>query len=441
MNMKKKLFIPLAMTLSFTMLAACGTSTTSDATSSPTTAAKETAAPAATTAANANIKGKITYITHRTDLVDTKFKEYADAFKKKYPAVEAVEFEAIKDYEGTMKVRLSTGEIGDVSVIPGGGVSNGQLKDYYVPLDDLGLTDKIYFPDVRSDGGHIYGIPSGVSTDGIVYNKQAFAKAGITAVPKTLDEFYADAEKLKAVGIVPLASNFKDKWPLAEWDTLAQVISGDADFRTNMAKVDDPFSDDKPYGKSLAIIKALITKGDVEKDLMSTDWESSKKDVASGKTAMYFLGNWVINQVIETGAKKEDIGFFPFPYDNSGKYNVNLGGDYNYAVSNKSKNIETAKAFVKFLVEETDYADYSGFINPIKSKKSTMPQLAEFMATNPVTVEGKPQSDEYTTIGNKSKIDFYSGTYIQNLMLNKDYKAGIADLNKKWADAKKSLAK
>ncbi|UKS26785.1 extracellular solute-binding protein [Paenibacillus sp. HWE-109] len=436
--MKKWLTSSMALVLVMSITAACGKTTDNG---SATTSPAGTNAPATTDAggaANASVKGKITVVTHRTDLVDTKFKEWTDAFKKKYPGVTEVAIESIKDYGPTMKVRLSTGELGDVNMIPDG-VPNNKLAEYYAPLNDLGLNDKVYFPDIKASDGKTLGLPSGVNTNGVAYNKQAFAKAGITSVPKTLDELYAAAEKLKTAGITPLATNFKDKWPLSEWDIIAFEISGDPEFRGSMTKTDAPFAEGTPYNKALTILKTFVTKGYTEKDLMSTDWESSKKDVASGKTAMYFLGNWVIPQIIENGAKSEDIGFFPMPYDNSGKYNANMGPDYMYGVAKNSKNIDTAKAFVKFMIEESDYADYAGMIPPLKSKVSTMPQLKEFLAMKPNTLQGKPDPDAYSAIANKAQIDFMGGTYVQKLVLAKDFKAGLEELNKKWADAKKAV--
>ncbi|MEW9702071.1 ABC transporter substrate-binding protein [Paenibacillus sp. SI8] len=433
--MKKWLTSGMALVLAMSVTAACGkTSTDNGSTASPAA----TSGAAATASGNANIKGKITVVTNRTDLVDTKFKEWKDQFKKKYPAVTDVEVEGIKDYTPTMKVRLSTGELGDVNMIPDG-VPNGKLSEYYAPLNDLGLNDKIYYSDWKSDKGQTYGLPSAVNTHGVAYNKQAFAKAGITSFPKTMDEFLAACEKLKAAGIVPVATNFKDKWPLQEWDTIATEISGDSEFRAKLPQTDTPFGPGTPYEKSLTILKTLIDKGYTEKDLMSTDWESSKKDVASGKIAMYFLGNWVIKQIIENGAKPEDIGFAPLPYDNSGTPNVNLGADYTYGVAKNSKNIDTAKAFVKFMVEESDFADYAGSIPPIKTQEPKLAQLKDFMATKPKTFESKPDPDLYGNIANKAQIDFFAGAYIQKVILSKDFKAGLDDLNKKWADAKKAV--
>ncbi|MCX7656371.1 MAG: hypothetical protein N2Z76_07590, partial [Treponemataceae bacterium] len=59
------------------------------------------------------VSGKIVVLTHRTDWVNTKFQDYKKAFNAKYPKVE-VEFEAITDYEGTVRTRMSTKEYGDV---------------------------------------------------------------------------------------------------------------------------------------------------------------------------------------------------------------------------------------------------------------------------------------------------------------------------------------
>ena len=66
---------------------------------------------------------------------------------------------------------------------------------------------------------------------------------GVDKVPTTLDELHG-AEKLKAADIIPLYMNLED---------------------------------------------------------LTNNWEISKGEVASGKAAMYFLGNWVIPQVIGAG--------------------------------------------------------------------------------------------------------------------------------------------
>ncbi|UOY92237.1 ABC transporter substrate-binding protein [Ectobacillus sp. JY-23] len=384
------------------------------------------------------IGGTITFITNRTDLVDTEYKKIEEAFKKKYPDVKDVKFEALRNYDGDIKVRLSSKQYGDALLIPNG-VSPEQFANYFEPLNDLGLEDKVYFPDIKAYKDKMYGVTSGVVAEGIVYNKKAFEKAGIQQVPKTLDELYAAAEKLKQAGIVPLATNFNAQWPLQQWDKLPQIMTGNADFRNTLIKENEPFAKGTPYEQSLSILKTFIDKGYTEPDLIATDWESSKGDMAQGKFGMMFLGNWVINQIIENGAKPADIGFFPFPTDNSGKVKSLMGSDWCYAVSKNSKNVATAKAFVKFLVEESGYDDFSGLIPTIKDKEPKIPQLQEFLSYKPELIYSVSDQPELTNIANKAQIDFYGGKYVQDLMLNKNYENGLKDLNEKWKKAKDSL--
>jgi ABC-type glycerol-3-phosphate transport system substrate-binding protein len=330
--------------------------------------------------------------------VETKYKEYAEQFKQKYPGVTDVEFEALKDYEMNLKVRLASREIPDVVILPNALLTNDAIPNYFAPLDDLGLNGNILFKDTGTIDGKLYRITSGVNSKGLVYNKKVFAEAGIEVPFKTLDDFYAACEKLKAMGVIPFATNFNEKWPLDEWKNLAIVASGDVHFYNKMIGTDTPFSVDGPLGQSLTILRTLVEKGYTEPDLLSTNWEASKKDVASGKMGMYLLANWVVPQIIENGAQPEDVGMMPMPADNSGNLKAYLLQDVSYVVNKDSKNIDTAKAFVKFLLEDSDYFDYSGFIPTLKDRKPSLPQLDEFMSYQPQILEDAGVNPKFTEI-------------------------------------------
>ncbi|WP_201008478.1 ABC transporter substrate-binding protein [Paenibacillus glycanilyticus] len=408
---------------------AAATTKADNAAATNAAASEEPAAP--------KIAGKVVFTTNRTDLVDTELKNYAAKFHEKYPDA-TVEIEAIKDYDQTTKIRMASNELADISLIPGT-VKNSDLPNFYLPLDDLGLNDRIYFKDNRSQDGKLYGISSGSAAMGVTYNKKAFAQAGITEVPKTLDELYAAAEKLKAAGIIPLATNFKDKWPLYGWDQEAFIFANDPSLHNTMATQNEPFAVDGPHWQAFSILKKMVNSGYVEKDLMSTNWEGSKKDVASGKIAMFLLGNWVVPQVVDNGAAAEDVGFFPLPLDNSGDAKVILASDYYYGIDKNSENPETAKAFLKFLIEESGYDDYAGFIPVLKDKKPKLAQLNEFMATNPKVIEMAAENDDYLAIANKMQFD--TSAFAQDAIMGKDMKAVFDSYNKKWKDAKASLGK
>lgn len=381
------------------------------------------------------ISGTITFLTNRTDMVGEKYDDYAKRFNEKYPDAH-VEFEAVTDLDKTTKIRVGSGEFPDVVLIPT--IPNSDLPKYFTPLDDLGLNDRIYFKDYKSYENKVYGISVGATTAGILYNKKAFADAGITAVPQTLDEFYAAADKLKAAGKVALASNFKDQWTLYPWSSeIPTAIAGDANLNNKRLESDAPYQLDNPYGQSMGIIRNMYEKGYLEPDINSTNWEQSKKDIASGKFAMYVIGNWAIPQVIESGTDSSNIGYFPFPYDNSGKHNVTLAPDWAYGVNKNSEHPATAKAFVKWMLEDSGFDDFAGFIPVLKDKKPAVEQLTEFNSFKPKYIEAVSDDPKVTAIVNKAQIT--KEAFVQEFVLAPDPQTIIDKYNAAWANAKKSL--
>jgi len=438
--MKRRFAVMLSILVALSIvLAACGGGSNKNDGGNGGTGNSGTTGGQANEGAGSDISGEIVFATHRTDLVDNgTYDKYVAEFNKHYPNVK-VKYAAYTNYEQDIRVKLTAGDAGDVLMIPTN-IANSELPDFFAPLNDLGIFDQVRFAEHKAYDGQYYGVSTGASTNGIVYNKRAFEKAGITEVPKTLDEFYAAAQKLKDAGIVPIYINYGAQWPMGQWgrNSLAH-FSGDVNFENNMVHMDAPFQLDNAWGIGLNIVRTLIEKGYVEEDLATNNWEASKVEIATGRAAMYFLGNWVINQIIEQGgAPAEDIGFFPFPHDNSGTVNAVLGPDYFMGVSKDSKNLEAAKAFVKFMIMESGYDADSGFIPINKNNDPTLPQMAEFMSYNPNLLEAIPTVSEFNEIANKAQIPF-TGEEIQQAAVAKDLQAEFDKLNQKWAAAKKEL--
>jgi raffinose/stachyose/melibiose transport system substrate-binding protein len=433
--MKKILMLALVFVLSFSVLAACGGNNAANNTNNAgTTNEGGTDSPADTT----GLSGDLLVLTNRTDLVnDGTMDAYAAAFNEKYPDVN-VEFEGLTNYVDDVQVRLTTGEVGDVLLIP----DNIAAKDYpsfFEALPDE-MFENMYFPDRVAHEGKRYGLTTGVSTEGIVYNKKAFEQAGITDVPQTLDDLYAAAQKLKDAGITPFYINYGAQWPMKQWgEVTVQYRTGDNQYLSSMVNEEAPFQADNAWGQTFDIVRTLIDKGYVEEDLLTNNWEASKVEIAEGRAGMYYLGNWVINQVIGAGAAPEDIGFFPMPYDNSGTLYAPLSGDWNMGISKNSDNKEAAKAWVEFFIKESGYVETSGFIPVDKTKEPVLPQLQEHASFNPTYLEMVPTVPQWNEIGNKAQIGFWSGNYIQEIAVAEDYQAELDKLNEKWARAKKDL--
>ena len=234
--------------------------------------------------------------------------------------------------------------------------------------------------------------------------------------------------------------SFKRLSTLQQFDKLPLVIEGNDGVYEKMLNQDKPFSaPESAYYKSLKFLKTLVSKKYVESDLMTNSWEDSKNAIAKGEAAMYYLGNWVIPQVIERGAKAEDIGFMPIPADDSGVLKAQMNHDWAYAVSKFSKNQDTAKAYIKFLLETSDFDKIAGFIPTVKNRVPGLPQLHEYLEYNPEIIQTPVNSSKFIEVANKSKIDFYSGGYIQDVITAEDFDKALQKLDARWKRAKERV--
>ncbi|GID94132.1 ABC transporter substrate-binding protein [Amorphoplanes digitatis] len=392
------------------------------------------------------VKGAITVLTNRTDLVDTTFKEYARTFEARFPGTK-VTFEGVTNYDNDVTTQLSGGDYGDVLMIPGT-VAIDQYRQFFEPLGtDTDLKAKYRFTGPATYEGKVYGLSLGGIAKGFVINKRIWAQAGITAPPKTPEEFLAG---LKAVagrtGAVPYYTNYKDAWPLSEWNNHRAVLADPA--------INDKFpADAAPWqpGKIQYLTDGLLY--DVvnsklsEKDPLTTNWEGSKPMIATGKVATMLLGSWAVPQMRAAaeaaGANPDDIGFWPFPYQTGGTFHAAIDGDKLAAVSRNSENKATARAFLDWFVNDSGFAADQQAIPPaisqplpagLKAFQDTGVELMEVPAAT--TNAGK--EDE---IIKESEIDLKGEIYRQKLVdiargaARGDKDSYFAELNKRWSAA------
>src|SRR5690606_19352263 len=143
-----------------------------------------------------------------------------------------------------------------------------------------------------------------------------FEKAGVSGPPTTIDELYDASEKLKNAGYIPMATSYKDPWAMQYWEHPSEFIYGSNMLRNDNLKSDAPFQADNAYGQGLSILRTMYQKGYLEKDIYSAGYDQTIKDIASGKTAMMYIGNWFASALVDAGMPLEDIGFAPLPHDN-----------------------------------------------------------------------------------------------------------------------------
>ena len=432
--MKKATALVVAAFTLVSLLSGCGQQNNSTVTKSSTqaaTATEETKAEETKTAEK--LTGNIVFATNRTDKADSTLKDMAKEFMETNPGV-TIEIEGIQQPEQVLKTRMAAGELPDITLI----LNQILQKDYplyFAPLDDLGLTkdNMNFYENGLGADGKLYGLSSDLDFDGITYNKNTFSQAGISAVPRTLPEFYAACEKLKAKGIIPLATVYKDAWPLAQYTDagyFAAANTGNAGYKNALKDKDDILSDDGGILTAFKLLREMNEKGYLDPDLMSASWDSTKRDQAQGKISMIYLGAWYPQQLMDNGAKKEDIGMFPFP----GTKAIGASGGWMYGISKNSKSIDAAKAFVKWMWEDGHYFKATGAVSPLKSTKIENSITNELLSYNLPLVPRGPVDPTTTDIFNKSALDLNS--VLQEYMISKNPEDVVKKTNEKWAKAR-----
>ena len=143
-------------------------------------------------------------------------------------------------------------------------------------------------------------------------NKAVLAKAGVTAEPKSWDEFIGAADKVQKAGLIALAHGGQPWQDAAVFDAVA-LATGGADFYRR-AFVD---LDSKTLGSpTMATVFARMSqlRKLVDKDFSGRDWNVASGMVISGKAGFQIMGDWAKGEF--ANAKQQpgtDYLCFPMP--------------------------------------------------------------------------------------------------------------------------------
>lgn len=201
--------------------------------------------------------------------------------------------------------------------------------------------------------GKVYTVGVGQQAQSLVfYNKDAFAKAGISAPPKDLDELTADMGKLKAAGYLPLQT-------AGDYVTGLQLLQlADPSIAT---KYPDWFqqvnSKQVKLGDTLLPLleryQSWIKSGYIDKNALGLKDVGAQTNFFSGKAGMYIMGSWLV-RTADDARPKFDLGVFAAPVEKGqpspGPQGVTMAAPYMVLKSTKQRGL--AVKLVQFLVTD-----------------------------------------------------------------------------------------
>lgn len=454
--MKRQLAALCAVITAFTAFAGCtsGGGNGSDTTTGTSSSGASESLPQ-TSAPQGGQGATIKVLHHRTDR-EENFKGYANTFTSSHPDIK-IEFQTFTDYSNEVPVLMNADNYGDVLMTPQS-LKQVDLPNFFVPLGDAAeLSNKYYWMSDYVVEGQGYAIPTAGTASGILYNKKVFEEAGIEELPRTPDEFVAALKQIaEKTDAIPYYTNYAAGWTISQWQSLVVSASGSPDYENNLLlNKEDLFSPGSPYDKVYHMLYDIYSDPTlVEEDHSTTDWEGSKPAFGQGKIGAMVLGSWAISQFAEQADNPDDVGFMPMPAEIDGKLYAQSAHDYGMSINKNSANIEAAKSFLYWFVDESGFAIDEGMIAPVKG--TAFPSTLDAFNEMGVTLfESTPAPDElvgvFDRIAKESEVDPW-GDASTNFKLKlaeaafagkgeSEYEKITADVNAAWNKKRDEILK
>lgn len=254
-------------------------------------------------------------------------------------------------------------------------VGNTQVAQYAASggVTDLGskvteLKGADWLPGLAEPGkvdGKQYGIPWYAANRVVIYNKDLFGKAGITAPPKTRDEWLAITRKLNAGPVQGIYL------PGQNWYTLAGFIWEDGGELAEESGGAWQGSLDSPEAlKGMDFYRQLQALGKGPKD--SDEAKPPQADVfAKGDVAQIISvpgGAKIVEQANPSLAGK--LGFFPIPGRTADKPGATFTGGSDLIVPAASAHQDAAYQVVKALAGEKWQSDLARTMSYVPNRTS-----------------------------------------------------------------------
>ena len=211
--------------------------------------------------------------------------------------------------------------------------------------------------------GKLYGLPRNIDVAVFYYNQKMFEDNG-WSVPETYDELLGLASTITEAGIIPVAMDGGDGWPMAVYlSDLLYKITGDYRETVSSAIANGDFSD-PAFTQATQLLKDAADAGLFQVGYDSQDYGTAMNLFTNGQAAMFYMGSWETSMATNEDIPEEirtNIRVFTMPTVEGGAATAtdieawNGGG---YAVSASSEVKDEAVKFLNFMYQPDKLSKY-----------------------------------------------------------------------------------
>lgn len=212
--------------------------------------------------------------------------------------------------------------------------------------------------------GKLYGLPRNTDVACIFYNQKMF-EDNKWEIPSTYDDLLALADKINEAGIVPIAMDGGDGWPMAVYlsDVLYKLTGSDYASTVSDAIANGDFSDEN-LKKATELLKEAADAKLFQNGYDSQDYGTAMNLFTNGQAAMFYMGSWETSMALNEDIPEDirtNIRVFTMPTVDGGagkETDIAAWNGGGYAVSANSEVKEEAVKFLNYMYQPDKLSKY-----------------------------------------------------------------------------------
>jgi glucose/mannose transport system substrate-binding protein len=205
-----------------------------------------------------------------------------------------------------LKSRVVAGNPPAAAQIKGPGIQEWASEGVLANLDSVAKAEKWdellpkVVADVMKYKGNYVAAPVNVHRVNWMWaNSAVLKKAGVAGAPKTWDEFFAAAEKVKKAGLIAVAHGGQNWQDFTTFEDVVLGVGGAKFYQDALVKLDQKALTSPTMTKSLETYRKI--KSYTDPAAPGRDWNLATAMVIQEKAAFQFMGDWAKGEFTAAG--------------------------------------------------------------------------------------------------------------------------------------------
>lgn len=205
-----------------------------------------------------------------------------------------------------LKSRVVSGNPPSAAQIKGPAIQEWAAEGVLANLDAVAKAEKwdSLLPKVVADvmkyKGSFVAVPVNVHRVNWIWaNPEVLKKAGVAGMPRTYDEFFAAADKIKKVGLIAVAHGGQNWQDFTTFESVALGVGGVKFYHEALVSLDPKAIGSDTMVKTLETFRRI--KGYTDSAAPGRDWNLATAMVMKGEAGFQFMGDWAKGEFMAAG--------------------------------------------------------------------------------------------------------------------------------------------